>query len=286
MVLLKYNKDITIERDDIGWYYQYIIKLISNYYSGYKDICLGKCMPTVSNLLVDVQWEHTIVDSLYMKSSYKSMYNVLNTNRNYIIRIDNLGYYSKLDYIIEYSIPNYMNIKSNNLLSGIVGKVLVIHPCILDSNNFISDNRRGIITSFSNLENNRRYFIYDGLKKLFGLEYYNMNEYNMNEQIKIYNNTKVMVNIHQTDYHHTFEEFRVLPVLQSGVIIVSEDSPLKEHIPYSEYIIWSSYDKIHETVIDVMNNYEYYYNKIFNADLLDIINTMREDNIKNIKKII
>ena len=285
MALLKYDKDITIQRDDIGWYYSYIIKLLVENYTGVKDVVLGKSNAINNELLIDVQWEHTLVDSIYMRSRYISEYNVSNTNRKYLVRIDNLDYYNCLDYIIEYSMPNYVNVKSNKSLKYISDKTLIIHPCHLDTNNFKSDGRDGVITSFSSLNNGRRYNIYNKLSGCDDINYKNINEYNLSKQIDIYNRTKVLVNVHQTDYHHTFEEFRVLPILQSGVIVISEDSPLKEYIPYNEHIIWCSYSDIEYVTKEVMNNYEHYHNIIFNDKLSDIISRMKDDNIKNIRKI-
>jgi hypothetical protein len=103
----------------------------------------------------------------------------------------------------------------------------------------------------------------------------------------VYKNSKVLVNVHQTDHHHTFEELRVLPALLNGVIVVSEDVPLKEKIPYSDYIVWASYDNIAQTVKDVSNNYEYYFNKIFtNSKLMECIKKMQDLNMKCFDKLL
>ncbi len=92
-----------------------------------------------------------------------------------------------------------------------------------------------------------------------------------------------MINIHQTDHHDTFEELRCLPALLCGCIIISEDSPLKEHIPYNKYIIWTTYDRIIETVTDVLNNYEVYWDNIFKySNLEQVLNEMNSSCVKNI----
>jgi hypothetical protein len=95
-----------------------------------------------------------------------------------------------------------------------------------------------------------------------------------------------MLNVHQTDHHHTFEELRVLPALLNGVVIVSEESPLKNVIPYSDYIVWSDYDDIPRKTLEVYNNYEYYYNKFFvEGNLKNILNDMVKNNITNLNNI-
>ena len=97
---------------------------------------------------------------------------------------------------------------------------------------------------------------------------------------------KILINVHQTDHHHTFEELRVLPALLNGVIIISEDVPLKDKIPYNEFIIWSDYDKIVDKVKEVYENYEFYYNKIFvNSNLSEILMSMTENNHKIFEKL-
>ena len=93
-----------------------------------------------------------------------------------------------------------------------------------------------------------------------------------------------MVNVHQTDHHHTFEELRVLPALLNCVIIISEDVPLKESIPYGEYIIWCTYDEIPAKTLEVINNYTYYFDKLFTNGNIDVIlNNINTNNLKVFK---
>jgi hypothetical protein len=58
--------------------------------------------------------------------------------------------------------------------------------------------------------------------------------------------------------------------------------PLKETIPYNEFIVWSEYSNLVETVVNVQNNYEEYYNKIFNDNLRSLLKTMESQNNNNI----
>jgi hypothetical protein len=95
-----------------------------------------------------------------------------------------------------------------------------------------------------------------------------------------------MVNVHQTDHHHTFEELRCLPALMNGVIIVSEDVPLKEKIPYGNSIVWAKYEKLADKVKEVQDNYEDYYRKIFTEDLRKTIHTLHENNVAQFQNMI
>ena len=51
--------------------------------------------------------------------------------------------------------------------------------------------------------------------------------------------------------------------MQSGVIVICENSPLSNLIPYHDYIIWSTYENILDKVVEVINNYDFFYNEIF-----------------------
>jgi hypothetical protein len=101
----------------------------------------------------------------------------------------------------------------------------------------------------------------------------------------LYDKTKILINVHQTDHHHTFEELRVLPALSRGVLVVSEDVPLKDHIPYNEFIIWSTYEDLVDKVIEVEKNYDFFYKKIFTKKNKDKLIDLRNTNDKKINNL-
>jgi hypothetical protein len=72
----------------------------------------------------------------------------------------------------------------------------------------------------------------------------------------LYSSTQILVNCHQTGHHHAIEEFRVLPALSRGAVVISEDVPLRESIPYHEYVLWCSYEDIPDLTADVASRYE------------------------------
>ncbi|KAJ1406437.1 hypothetical protein B484DRAFT_456818 [Ochromonadaceae sp. CCMP2298] len=79
----------------------------------------------------------------------------------------------------------------------------------------------------------------------------------------ICDDAKILINVHQTYWHHTLEEFRVLPSLQRGVIVVSEWVPAIETIPFHEYMIFAPYEELVATVAEVLGNYSHYHERIF-----------------------
>ncbi len=92
------------------------------------------------------------------------------------------------------------------------------------------------------------------------------------------------MNIHQIDHHITLEELRVLPALLTGILVVSENVPYKEEVPYNNHIVWFDYDNMKEVIEDVISNYDFYRIKYLTG-LSDTIDRMEKNLRENINKI-
>jgi len=105
------------------------------------------------------------------------------------------------------------------------------------------------------------------------------------EKIKeVLDEYKILVNIHQIDHHITLEELRVLPALLTGILVVSENVPYKEEVPYNNHIVWFDYDNMKEVIEDVISNYDFYRIKYLTG-LSDTIDRMEKNLRENINKI-
>ena len=104
----------------------------------------------------------------------------------------------------------------------------------------------------------------------------------------MYLHTKVLVNIHQTDQHHTLEELRVLPALQCGVLVICEKSPINKNnyfnVRYHEYIIWAEYGDIVQKTEEVLSNYKKYFHDIFLVPKHVNLYDLDAQNYKNIEE--
>jgi hypothetical protein len=237
-------------------------------------------------LRININWEHTLVK----KNGRGIMPNCLegkvltNTGEPYLVRIDRYEELNNSNIIIDYSIPNMYNIYSCNNYNNFYKKILYISPVLFDydSQNYEYKERKiNVLTTFINTNEPRRRRLFDNIK-IANVDHKNINNCFSNEDLKkLYLNTKIIINIHQTSEHDTFEELRVLPALLSGVIVISESSPLNNLIPYNDFIIWSSYDNIIETVKKVINNYDDYHNKIFKSTHL--LSILHKNNIRKMK---
>jgi len=263
-------------------YYKYCISLMAE--------CLEQCSQSLnvifgddeyrfdnSNPVVklDIQPEHTLVmkGGRSVPNIVKGDIKTLDGSGKYLVRVQNYGYYNSLDKVIEYSVPNLVNLKTSPLTEGYADKCSYIAPVIYEDTNFVNPRRHQTFTMFSDNPCPRRakFSADTGVTNISGC-------FDKDDLLKTYYNSKIMVNIHQTDHHHTFEELRVLPALCNGVLIVSEDVPLKEYIPYSDSIIWAPYEGIQDKLEDVQNNYEEYYSKIFTDGLRNTLHLLRKQN--------
>lgn len=83
---------------------------------------------------------------------------------------------------------------------------------------------------------------------------------------RILDDTKVLLNIHQSDYNHMFDDQFVLPALLRNVLVISEISVNEASVPYKMYVTWC---KIHEMVAmtnNMINNYQTEYTKVHGLD--------------------
>lgn len=205
-------------------------------------------------------------------------------NEKYLIRLDNYSILNTKHIIIDYSIPNMIHLSESDIFKDYSKKMIYIssiiyNPCTF----FISSYNRNIscLTTFMNTHEPRRRNLLD----IAGSKITNINyRFSYSDIQKLYTNTKVMINIHQTDHHHTFEELRVLPAICCGVIVICERSPLTENLPYNEFIIWCDYENIMEKLDEVLKNYNEYYNNIYGNDKLNqVLFKMEDDNYNNLQ---
>lgn len=267
-------------------YYTYIISIINQIMDSTKTktkISLDFNNFHINNINIHINLEHTLVkqggrdvDSNAELSEIK--YNGI----PYTIRITNKDSWKKSNIVIDYSMPNIINV-SYSKHANIINKQVYIPPILYEFNPYSSKRYTNVLTTFINIYEPRRFMLIKSLRQ-HNVPHININNcFTLEDNLNLLKNTKIILNIHQTDHHDTFEELRCLPALLCGTIVISEDSPLKEHIPYKDYIIWTSYNDINTTIFEVLKNYEEYYNKLFvNSNFKNLIDSMRDTSIKEL----
>jgi hypothetical protein len=276
----------------VGEYYMHCVNVLKKFLSLYDNsinLVFGNYNPQFSNLnktlKIGLQIEHTILKKAAHISSHSFFETPVKYNdTDYIVRIDKIDSLESYDYVIEYSSPNInhiMTISDNPRIKKYLDKNIHI-SCNMYDIEFEKLNRSKIITLF---------FIWSGRRSTLYNSLINNNIQVQNVQncfqkeclLDVYKNTKILINIHQTDFHDTAEELRILPALMSGVIVIAEDSPLKEKIPYHEFIIWEKLENIPNKVIDVEKNYDFYFESIFGGNKLkNVLLEIEKQNVINI----
>ncbi len=246
-------------------YYNYCLGLVKEWL---VDKCLNVAFGNIGPvsfdngnriLKIDVQYEHTLV-----KEGGRSVTNIIHGNVRhengyYLVRIINFDRYNSMDIVMDYSLSNIFNIRDSGKFNDFAPKVVYVPPTLYGMN-FDNAHRKDVLALFGGDNSPRRAFILENLR----IPYNKVTDcFSHDGLLELYRKSRIMVNVHQTDHHHTFEELRVLPAIMNGVLIVSEDSALMEKVPYHEYVIWSTYDDLIKTTQRVSENYGYYYNKVF-----------------------
>jgi hypothetical protein len=278
-------------------YRDYYVSVIKTILTRYPDlnlniICGDDCY-TFDNenktIRVEFNYEHTLVQQGGRDSYGAVQGNIMaeyfpsgasGESMPYLVRIDRYNILNIGDIIIDYSIPNIVNIRSVDIYNDFLKRMVYISPSIYELH-FKKENRSiDILTTFIKTDQPRRAEL---IRRLQPLPHVNRNDCFEKEALQeLYKNTKILINIHQTDHHHTFEELRVLPALECGVIVISEISPLHTHVPYHDYIIWETYDGIIDKVKDIFGNYDRYYDMIFNTPKMVKLEELHDANIERL----
>lgn len=275
-------------------YYEYVLKLFEEQMSPdfHKNIFFSIPDPTHKNkqqdIHVGIQYEHTLVkqNGRGSEGSKIGKVHVGSTNEKYLVRIQDYEKLKKCDLVVEYSYLNYQNILRSELYEDYLEKTLVISPLIFEKPTLSNLNRKNkIITTFTNLNEPRRKFLYERAREK-KINIQNSFGFWEKQEIKnLYQNTKILLNIRQTPHHDTLEELRILPAIMNGCLVVCENCPLKEELIYKNFIIWSDYDEILEKSKEVLDNYDYYWEKIFIKNnflsVFEEIKTKNKSNISN-----
>lgn len=288
---LYYNAD---NNSCVSSYFEYLIYIICEIFKNdiqlNINIILGNYQYAFDNnnktIKIGINYEHTLVKPGGRSSNDSPLVKICidNMHLDYLVRIQDFDELNNSDIIIDYSIPNIHHVSSCNLFNDFSEKYVYIAPSFCDCLYFSKENREfSTLTTFMDINQKRRSVLLDNIKNK-NIKHTNINTcFSKNDLTSLYKNTKVLINIHQTDHHHTFEELRILPALMCGVIVISENSPLSNLIPYNDYIIWSSYENILDKAKEVLENYDFFHDLIFsNTKINNIVDNLHEENYKSL----
>jgi len=279
----------------INDYYQYIVILNKKFLENNTDININinftsenYTFPNENRTIrINFNYEHTLV-KINGRGAEGSPLGTIETNENtnYLVRIDRYNELNDSDIIIDYSLPNIYNVVESKLFDTFSRKMIYIAPSLYEVY-FNRENRTiSTLTTFININEPRRLTLLNKTNE-YNFQHTNVNNcFDKDLLQNLYKTTKILINIHQTDHHHTFEELRVLPALECGVLVIAETSPLKHLIPYSDFVIWSEYDTILDKVNEVLTNYDYFHDLIFNSDTFKKLEEIRNKNYETLSTVL
>lgn len=259
-------------------YYLYVVTLMRLAAAGcgkVGDVVFGSYPYAVkggrSLLRIDFQIEHTLVKPGGRGAEHARPGAVPisgASGERYLVRVQDEVRLNHADAIVEYSRANHINITRGGLHTEIAARLFYIAPLVYPIHPIPGEQAREfeLITLFGNPDEPRRKKFLEQLKSL------NPQARNVNGQFEkvrsVYERTRILINIRQTDHHDTLEELRVLPALLSGVVVISEDVPLRHEIPYRDFVLWAPLSEIPQLAAEVRGNYAAIHQRIFGGDAL------------------
>jgi len=274
-------------------YTMYVIELLEDYLNKNPSLCVNFFVNINANnsielnnenkvIKIGINFEQTIVSDEIVAFGIEPQGKIEFNNKKYTVRMETFNELSQMDIVIDYSKPNIKNIEVSGLYNDYLQKIKYISPSVYKSViTSVNEKKINIITLFSDIiQSPRRQNIITELNKMDN--YINRYDCYNKELLELLIDTKILINIHQSDYENTFEEIRVLPALMNKVLVISEISPLTELVPFNPLIIWATYDQIATKTKEVLQNYEEYFNKIFTSENIHLLNNLNNLNKVNI----
>lgn len=262
-------------------YRGYVLSLLRQVIPSSSSVFL-ECLAGAANkhvFRIGINYEHVLVrpggrDS---DNSVSGIIRVIDDRSTcYLVRVVNLHYLSACDIVIDYSIPNIFNMQSSRKFPDLSKKHVYIAPCLYPIVWGQQERTIDLLTTFLNPDLPRR--------KHFSESCVNISDcFSADKICALYQKTKILINIHQTNDHHTVEELRILPALRNGVLVVCEDSPLRDMVPYHSMIIWASYDTILETAKKTLEVYEETWKRTFTDSNRRLLESLHTQNLKSLR---
>jgi len=196
----------------------------------------------------------------------------------YLVRVTRAAVCRSSDVVVEYNVPNIVHLTSSGFFEADVLRKIVYAPSLPFAYACPRARPIDVLTNFVREHEPRRADIAQKLRARFPGYQNVQGVYALDGIRDLYAGARIVVNSHQTWHHHSIEEFRVLPALSQGCIVVSEDVPLREHIPYHPFVIWCRYEEIPDRVEDVLRHYDRYVDEVHgDGRLASLLSAMRAE---------
>lgn len=238
---------------------------------------------------VAFQWEHTLVRP-GGRDSDGAPPGAVPTGRGeerYLVRIAGLQRLRRAAAVIDYSQQNLAHIAAGGRHGDYLARCVALAPLLYEPDFAAAARPLQLLATFADPRQPRRAALLQRaraqslpLRNIRGI-------WDAAGVGALYRASRVLLNVHQTDDHHTLEELRVLPALLKGVIVVSEDVPLREAVPYHEFIVWAAYDELLDTARGVLDDYAAAHARLFGDGRLQrLVAQLQADNAMAVEQVL
>lgn len=105
-----------------------------------------------------------------------------------------------------------------------------------------------------------------------------------NKDLKnIYIKTKIFINLHKKEDSKCLETFRIYELIKNRIIIISQKCELQKNELLSNFIFFEEDYNLLNKFNEINNNYDLYYNSIYNKTNKEIFQIIENENIQFLK---
>lgn len=287
MIVYIYVNPITLK-----FFIDYINSIIINYNDVVLILDLNKLFVIINNISNKITndiiiFMQTLPDIPNIPNIPNILNNIYILNTEQLTREEELNriqcYITNNIKIIDYSKSNIYCLKSKNINNNIL-----YIPYLVNHNEIYNYDKIYDIAYIGHFVNEKSYrmTIINSLKKL-GVQTNEIKGYTI-ERDNLLFRYKILLNIHYNETYNVFEQMRCNRCIFNKVIVITQKS-IDIDFELKEYIIESEYDNLVDTTINVINNYKYYYDKLFSNFDIDKISKnylkIADDTFNSIKQI-
>ena len=211
------------------------------------------------------------------------------SNTQYYARLPgNLNMFAKAAAVIDYSLPNIANILDSELREYYKEKAFYIAPlrrADYKTPRFSPKRNTRVLTVMTKpARNERRAIVLDSLESQ-GVKFRHVrNRFKTLSRLR--KSHRLLLNLGQTSHHHTFPELRILPALLDGMLVLSEDLPCRDEVPYGDYVSFSKTESLGDRLAFLQENYSACWNSVFAPDefpaLVKVLECSNRENFRQI----
>lgn len=217
---------------------------------------------------------------IYADMMYKDEENLFDGCNLFYLNIEQLSRKKHLKYVLnknikllDYSFENVNILKKHN-------KTSLYFPHQVNMDNILNYDKIYDVAIIGELKNcKRRRKIYQELKKR-KVNIINILGWSKERDNKLFR-SKIILNIHYSDNYKIFEEIRCNRCIFNKIIVLTEDSDNIDEFMFRDNIVVSNYNDIRNKTIEIIDNYEKYYKKLFEKFDLNNINNDLIEILKN-----